>query len=341
MKLVPSAVSESTKVTRARWFARLPWIDQEDADIDGYCQSHEESFFDLKQKLTDWHNNGIVIFENAIDPATIDKFEGELKELIEAPGKFSLEIEVAGARRPIGAFTSQELRSHEKLKFNNIHAISPASRSLSLSKPIIDFLKHVFGESPCAMQTLAFNKGSQQPAHADFAFVYNQANISFMAASWIALEDIHPDSGPLGYYPGTHKVVNFGFYDFGEGEIILTNGTDLMSASEFGKWLEQEIEKGQYPQKVFLPRKGDVLLWHAALVHEGTKIRDQSLTRKSLVTHYTGRSMMPESHIMRAPDGTIEEFRENGGVVLKHRWNDYSKQLGSGLSRIGPPRELP
>ena len=177
------------------------------------------------------------------------------------------------------------------------------------------------------MQTLTFNKGSQQPAHADFAFVHNQIDISFMAASWIPLEDIHSDSGPLAYYPGTHKVVNCGFYDFGDGEIILTNGSDLMSAAEFGYWLEKEIEAGKYAKKIFLPKKGDVLIWHAALVHEGTKILDQSLTRKSLVTHYTGRSRMPETHIMRDANGKIEEIEHNGGVVLKHRWVDYCKQL--------------
>jgi len=327
MKPAPVSMSQSTKVTRDRWFAKLPWIDQEGANIDDYCRTHQEPLFDLKDKLTHWRDQGVVIFERAISPVAIDAFLGEMDSLISAPQGFSLEMDIAGKRKPISEFTTEELRSYDKLKFNNVHYISPAARLLSLSPVVVNFLRHVFQETPCAMQTLTFNKGSQQPAHADFAFVHNQTNISFMAASWIPLEDIHPDSGPLAYYPGTHKVMNFGFYDFGDGEIILTNGSDLMSASEFAAWLQGEITAGKYPQKIFLPKKGDVLLWHAALVHEGSRIINQSLTRKSLVTHYTGRSQMPETHIMRDADGAVQQIEHNGGVVLKHRWVDYGRQL--------------
>ena len=45
--------------------------------------------------------------------------------------------------------------------------------------------------------------------------------------------------------------------------------------------------------KTFLPRKGDVLLWHGNLPHEGTRIRNTALTRRSLVTHYTSLDGVP------------------------------------------------
>jgi phytanoyl-CoA hydroxylase len=100
-----------------------------------------------------------------------------------------------------------------------------------------------------------------------------------------------------------------------------------MSASEFGKWLNEKIQKGNYEKKVFLPKKGDVLLWHAALVHEGTPINNAQLTRKSLVTHYTSINRMPETHLMRDIQGNIQEFSHNNGSVVKHRWIDYSRQI--------------
>ncbi len=189
-----------------------------------------------------------------------------------------------------------------------------------------DFCNMYF-RKPHARCRRTFNRGSQQPAHADFAFVYNQKDIAFLAASWIPLENVHPDSGPLAYYPGTHNVVKFGFYDFGEGEIIMTDGTNLMSATEFGVWLNEEIARGKYQRRVFLPKRGDVLIWHTALVHEGSQIANKALTRKSVVTHYSAFSQMPDTHIIRDAAGKPKLFMVNGGAVFQHPWVDYARQL--------------
>jgi hypothetical protein len=101
-----------------------------------------------------------------------------------------------------------------------------------------------------------------------------------------------------------------------------------MSATEFGQWLVGEIDRGRHPRKVFLPKRGDVLIWHAALVHEGSPIRNDALTRKSLVTHYSGRSQMPETHFLPDAAGSAQFFEVNGGIVFKHPWVDYARQLG-------------
>jgi hypothetical protein len=185
MEPMPQTTSWKTKVTQERWFANLPWIDQENPDIEAYCQSNAVAEFDLCEKLQQWHRDGIVIFENAINTSEIDGFLAELDELISENTKFELEIDFSGSRKPISQFLSSELRNYDKLRFNNIHCISPAARKLALSQSVVSFLKHIFQDQPCAMQTLCFNKGSQQPVHADFAFVHNQTDISFMAASWM------------------------------------------------------------------------------------------------------------------------------------------------------------
>lgn len=325
----PETNTAKTKKNQEAWFANIPWIDQRSPDIDAYCSLHIEETFDLKEKLTQWHNEGIVIFENAIDESDICNFKNDLDELIAENHFYDLEIDFAGTRKPISQFSSEDLKSHDNLRFNNIHFISNTARKLSLSKTVVHFLRHIFQDQPCAMQTLCFNKGSQQPVHADFAFVHNQIDLSFMAASWIPLEDVDSRSGPLAYYPGTHKVANFGFYDFGEGEIILTDGKNLMSAQEFSDWLKQGIDAGGYERRIFLPKKGDVLIWHAGLLHEGSKIEDKTLTRKSLVTHYTCTSKMPDTHKCFDEMGNLMKFEHNGGAVLKHEWVNYSNQLGS------------
>ncbi len=327
MQPMPQSPSKATQINQDRWRSALPWIDRDDADIDGYARSHHEEMFDVAERLREWKRDGVVIFRDAIPEAALQAFEADMAEVLAAPADYPQTVTVKGRTSPSSDFTSAELRAASNLRFNNIHFISPAARCLSLSPVIVSFLKHVFGEAPCMMQTLTFNKGSQQPAHADFAFVHNQTDIAFMAASWIPLEDVSADAGPLAYYPGTQNVFNFGFYDFGDGEIILTDGSNLMSAMEFSEWLLARIAAGGFEKKVFLPRRGDVLLWHAALVHEGTAIVNPQLTRKSLVTHYTAATKMPETHLVRGSDGQPLDFRIHGGHAFKHSWVDYTRQV--------------
>ncbi len=47
------------------------------------------------------------------------------------------------------------------------------------------------------------------------------------------------------------------------------------------------------PTLRFLPKKGDVLFWHADLPHGGSEIAVPGSMRRSLVTHYCPRSLMP------------------------------------------------
>lgn len=105
---------------------------------------------------------------------------------------------------------------------------------------------------------------------------------SHLAAAWIALEDVHIDSGPLFYYPGSHTI---GKFNFGNG--IFFNGQSTYDPNDFAKYLDDTCQKAGLEKKTLLIKKGDVLLWHAALAHGGDEIRNPALTRKSFVCHYS------------------------------------------------------
>jgi len=62
---------------------------------------------------------------------------------------------------------------------------------------------------------------------------------------------------------------------------------------EFSDYLAEEIDRLALRPQVFLPRRGDVLIWHGSLLHEGTKVVDLSQTRRSFVTHFTSRRSCP------------------------------------------------
>ncbi len=310
------------------WIRDRPWIDHPEADIDAYVDGLAvQPDFDLRRALRQWREQGIVLFEGVVDPRLIDALKDDIDYLRTHHRDFDLLVETSGAQRHILDLDDAELNS-AGLKFNSIHTISRAAAHLSLTREVAVFLSHVFGDAPCAMQSLTFYKGSQQPIHVDYPYVRCQSKVAHLAASWIPLEDIHPDSGPLAYYPGSHREDASGFFDWGQGSILLEPDS-AHTPIELSDYLAARMRTSGLQSQVYCPRKGDVLVWHGNLSHEGTAIRDPALTRKSYVTHYTSYEAYPRAHLKpEAPDGAWIA-RENGGYVFEYSWQNDLRQLPS------------
>lgn len=107
-----------------------------------------------------------------------------------------------------------------------------------------------------------------------------------MAAAWIALEDIDPESGPLQVVPGSHQLEPFCYSMLGFDK-PRTMGEVKSAYRRYEEWVKSLIEDGKTNQPV-VPnmRKGDVLLWHANLLHGSPECKRPELSRKSLVVHY-------------------------------------------------------
>jgi len=228
-------------------------------------------------------------------------------------------IDHAGQQKPICEFDRAALAGMDRLKFCNIQTVSRAAARLSLTRCVTSFLSHIFTDAPCVLQSLLFNRGSQQPLHLDYAFVRTQRHLARMAASWIPLEDIHADAGPLAYYCGSQRPEILPFFDWGDGNIIMDESA-RRQPMEFSTYLYAQMARLGIKPKIFLPKRGDVLIWHAYLAHEGTAIGNPSLTRKSYVTHYTALDSYPPLHMR--PNAIAEGhcLHENGGYVFDFPW---------------------
>lgn len=176
------------------------------------------------------------------------------------------------------------------------HMFSRALRDAMFAPAIMRFLGLIFDATPFASQTLGFLRGSAQEPHQDSAYVAYSIPKNF-AATWIALEDVTPDAGELFYWPGSHRFPDFVY------------GGSYKSVSEARRMgidpqkLQEEIKAHvrKLPahaaafglkQERFLPRAGDVLVWHAELAHGGSPV-SRLATRKSLVTHYCPKYLVP------------------------------------------------
>ena len=141
-----------------------------------------------------------------------------------------------------------------------------------------------------ATQSLFFEYGSQQAIHRDPWFVVTHPTYNLVAV-WIALEDIHEDSGPLAYVPGSHRLP---FYLTAGGNVILHDpraaADDRDKSYEF---MNSQIAARKLAVQTFAPRKGQALIWHYGLAHGGGPLKNPSLTRRSFVVHFDAADDRP------------------------------------------------
>lgn len=158
----------------------------------------------------------------------------------------------------------------------------PDVQAIAANEAVLALLSKLYGRQAFPFQTLNFPVGTQQEAHSDIVH-FSSLPEKFMCGVWLAMEDIHPDAGPLFYYPGSHR------WPVMSNSLIGRRGfeTTLDSAQDpFAEAWRQLCAAQNAEPSTFLARKGQALIWCANLLHGGTAQKDPRLTRWSQVTHY-------------------------------------------------------
>ncbi len=202
--------------------------------------------------------DGYLIFDPGVDPKLIDDVRVETDRRFADPNEPAREC--ADGRLP-----------------NAWHA-TPSVGALANAPRVLDVLRALYGREPFPFQTLNFLYGTEQLVHSD-AIHFDTEPEGLVCGVWIALEDIHPDSGPLVFYPGSHKLPNYRLWDFGQP------ATDD-GYVKFAHLAAKQTEPLRGAPHYALLKKGEAIVWSSNLWHGGSPRRDRARTRKSQVTHY-------------------------------------------------------
>jgi ectoine hydroxylase-related dioxygenase (phytanoyl-CoA dioxygenase family) len=200
-------------------------------------------------------------------------------------------------------FSASDEREHRRPRYriHELHVASSVALRLVLDPLLHRYASLILGETAIATQSLYFEFGSQQALHRD-STVVPTPEFGRLVAAWIAIEDIAPESGPLAYVPGSQK---FPFYELSPGEFVYDpsrhSGHDVEAAVEF---YDEQLRRSGLPVRQFLARRGEVLVWHSALMHGGAPPLSPERTRKSLAIHYS---------TLRTQSTRLCAVREDGG----------------------------
>jgi ectoine hydroxylase-related dioxygenase (phytanoyl-CoA dioxygenase family) len=250
-----------------------PWLDQPDALERVEQKLSEGQITSEEARLCRyWVANGYVILENLVEHSVLDEV-WEAYEAAVRSKRIHLEPEPAADGDSLPG------------RFLNPHKKVGAFCQISKHPGIAGAIRFLMEREPRLLQTIASHKGSQQGAHSDSIHMTTYP-LGYLSAAWIAFEDIHPDSGPLVYYPGSHKLP----YVFSKDvEISEAEFKEVGYTSYHAKYephIRGLIETNAIEPHYFHARKGDVLIWHANLIHGGSLRRNIQLSRKAAVCHF-------------------------------------------------------
>ena len=229
----------------------------------------------------EWDENGYLVIEGFFDESDIFAVESALTRVwLDRPANVTVDDLVTNRRIRASQVADDEL--DHLFKVNDLYLIDPTVRCVISSKRVVAAVGELLGDVPVVCNTLSLEKGSQQGSHLDTLYMTPASDFG-LVATWMALEDVHQDAGPLRYFPGSHRIKPFRF----------STGNVHYVPSEMPHWFEymdESVAKHGLEETRFLAKRGDLLIWNALLFHGGSPINDLSRTRNSLVTHFVTRT---------------------------------------------------
>lgn len=166
--------------------------------------------------------------------------------------------------------------------------------------PIHDEMECLIGEPAGMHLNLTGFVSTERDWHQDGYL--NPAHVGdHYVAAWLALDDIHPDSGPFQFIPGSHK-----WFRVTQDRMLAALEPHERRDPAWPKYseriltplFEKEITQRSAVTISYLPQKGDVLLWHPRLLHRGSTAKVSGMERRALIVHYSGvhhRADMPRA----------------------------------------------
>lgn len=259
------------------------WLDVNDSATVAATKKGFSNFTDdVQQQLLQWSSKGYIHLKNYFSDEQVEEVNKAVDELINQK------------HLPV---------THDnKVMFGYKHAA--AIKKMMQDEGLKILLSFILDKDVVPFQTLNFVKGSGQRAHSDSIHMTTYP-LGYLIAAWIALEDIHPDSGPLFYYPGSHKLPYLLNDDFENYSSRFKLGNKQYS--DYEDVTEDIIHRSGLSYETFLPKKGDVLIWHANLIHGGMPVVNPALSRKSMVIHYYAKNVIKYHEITERPSLMEEE----------------------------------
>jgi phytanoyl-CoA hydroxylase len=256
---------------------------------------------------------GYVHLPGAVRVPLVEQYAARFDRIWDAPPGGLQYIDGDGA---IGVVTATQ--RERIVRVVNLHLHFADGPQLMFPSPVLRLLAAAYERPPVCFQSMSFRHGSQQPLHRDTAYLPLSRDPLALLASWTALQDVEPGSGELVYYEGSHRMPEFLF-----GGHSRALAAEPSRHAEFLTYLQTECERRGLVRRTFTPKKGDVLLWTADLVHGGASVTRSGALRRSLVCHFMPLGARPTFY-----DASREAVVRYGSAFRLRRESESPSLMG-------------
>lgn len=224
--------------------------------------------------MNSWNSDGVLILPGLIEDALIDAYCAEWRE---QNGFERIDDET-------GIIHARNLSGYRETDYMRL----PQLMAMCTHQGVADAVEGLLGEPAGVHLNLSGWVTTERDYHTD-TYLNEKCVGDYYAAVWVALDDISPDSGPFQYIPGSHL---WGCTITKELIGHHVNLSDPMwpkySEDVLSPIFEREIVERGAEVVSYLPRKGDVLVWHGNLAHRGSRATIHHHYRPSLIFHMSG-----------------------------------------------------
>lgn len=286
--------------------SELPWFDHPNALVLLEQRRKAESLSDSEfEALRNWVEYGYVVLRDVVQVEDVDGMMADLDNVwtttTPIPNLKIDDLRINPEDPPgvdhsklvqLDTPTKERHRREARWRIHQFVSHSESARRIFQSAALARWSHLILGRKADPSYTINFTFGSEQGLHQDTA-VFAVSPMNHLIGAWLACEDIDPDSGPLVYYPGSHREKLFTQFDNYPQTILKTCKPALID--EYHRFLADVALR--YERKTFIARKGEWFLWHGMMIHGGDAIRKPNLTRRSYVCHYIPPGMNKEMEI--------------------------------------------
>jgi ectoine hydroxylase-related dioxygenase (phytanoyl-CoA dioxygenase family) len=216
-----------------------------------------------------FREEGYVLIDLQLPEHKIETLAGEMKEEAKAPIRTNPKI----------------FHYNESPRIIEFWKRSRVAADLSLNEIVLDLLRILFQREPIPFSTLNFIRSTEQPMHSD-AIHFGTFPPGYLAGAWVALEDIHPSSGPLAVVPKSHKWPEISLRHLGITELPKSPDHLKEIYTRYESFVSEQIRDSGLATLTFSIPRGHCVLWDSNLLHGAVRASDFSRTRLSQVTHY-------------------------------------------------------
>jgi Phytanoyl-CoA dioxygenase (PhyH) len=226
-----------------------------------------------------WRDNGYIILNQFSDPNLIDAY----------------------CERYIRDHKSSAMPWRPDVPYMDI----PEIRDLCLGEKLMAIIADLIGEEMAINLNLINWTSTERMMHQDDYLNPEYVNSHYLAV-WFALDDIHPDSGPFEFVPGSHKWASIR-----RGKVWKAAPPEMRGQSNWNSYwpsltepfveaaLEDKIHREGGEIHKFIAKKGDILIWHGLLSHRGSRPNVRGMERRALISHYSGIAHRKDMPVVR------------------------------------------